>query len=105
MTLPVFKIVESFPPEYMHCVLLGVVKLFLTSWFNSKNHEKNWYLGVKRKVLDEKMENIFPPKELTRTPRLLQDLERFKATEFRNFFLYYSMPVLKDLLPTVYYKH
>lgn len=31
LNLPVFNIVLSFPPEYMHCVLLGVVKLFLTS--------------------------------------------------------------------------
>ena len=51
------------------------------------------------------MTNIFPPCEINRTPRTLQDLLRFKASEFRNFLLHYSLPILKNLLPNDHYKH
>lgn len=51
------------------------------------------------------MRKILPPTELTRTPRPLDELKRFKATEFKHFLLYYSLPILKDMLPTTYYKH
>lgn len=105
LKLPLFNIVLSFPPDYLHCVLLGVVKLFETGWFDSKNHDKPWYLGLKKDLFDKRMEKILPPSEISRTPRLLKDLKNFKGSEFRNFLLHYSLAVLKDLLPNAYYKH
>ena len=47
LKIPNFDIVHGFPPEYMHCCLLGVACLLATEWFNIKNHEKEWYLGTK----------------------------------------------------------
>lgn len=41
MLLPTFHIIHSFPPEYMHSVLLGVTKLFGTLWFDSVNSNKD----------------------------------------------------------------
>lgn len=105
LTLPIFNIVLSFPPENVHCVLLGVVKLFITYWFDSKNHDKDLYLGNKRHVFDERMRSIFPPSEITRTPRLSEDLKRLKASELRSILLYYSLSIFQDLLPAVYHRH
>lgn len=104
-TLPVFNIIKSFPPEYMHSLLLGVVKTFLKAWFDSKHHEEEWYLGDKRNLFDEKMREIKPPSEITRTPRSISDLKRWKASEFKNFLIYYSLPVLKGLMRKKYYQH
>lgn len=64
MLLPVFNIIRSFPPEYMHCVLLGVVKLFLLTWIDPKNCRKPWYIGTKSQILDNRLSEIFPSCEI-----------------------------------------
>ncbi|XP_039309929.1 uncharacterized protein LOC120358747 [Solenopsis invicta] len=103
MLLPVFNIIKSFPPEYMHSVLLGVAKFFLNAWFY--NPAGPWYIGTKRDVFNSKLTSIQPPREVTRTPRSINDLKFWKASELKNFLLYYSMPCLKALLPTRFYNH
>lgn len=105
MLLPIFNIITSFPPEYMHCVLLGVVKLFLLTWLNPKNCRKPWYIGTKSQILDKRLSEILPPCEITRTPQSVSNISQWKASEFKNFLIYYSLPCLKDLLPSVFYKH
>ena len=45
------------------------------------------------------------PSELARQPRSLQMLDRWKATEFRQFLLYLGPLVLKDVVPRRFYKH
>ncbi|XP_011707951.1 PREDICTED: uncharacterized protein LOC105462799 [Wasmannia auropunctata] len=42
--LPVFDIISSFPPEYLHSVAEGVVKQFVMAWCDSKNHKQAWSL-------------------------------------------------------------
>lgn len=105
MLLPVFNIIRSFPPEYMHCVLLGVVKLFLSNWIDPKNCKKPWYLGTKSQILDNRLSEILPPCEITRTPQSVSNISQWKASEFKHFLIHYSMPCLKDLLPLTFYKH
>lgn len=105
MLLPVFNIIRSFPPEYMHCVLLGVVKLFLSTWIDPKNCRKPWYIGTKSQIFDNRLSKILPPCEITRTPQSVSNISKWKASEFKNFLIYYSLPCLKDLLPSVFYKH
>lgn len=68
MLLPTYHIIHSFPPEYMHSVLLGVTKLFGTLWFGPSNSNKDWYLGLKVTEFDNKLLAIRPPCEITRTP-------------------------------------
>lgn len=105
MLLPIFNIIRSFPPEYMHSVLLGVVKLFLSTWFDPKNCRKPWYIGTKSQILDNRLSKILPPCEITRTPQSVNNISQWKASEFKNFLIYYSLPCLKNLLPSVFYKH
>ena len=38
LTLPIFTIRKGFVPDYMHGVLLGVVKALLMLWFNAGEH-------------------------------------------------------------------
>lgn len=35
----------------------------------------------------------------------MSNISQWKASEFKNFLIYYSLPCLKDLLPSVFYKH
>lgn len=103
MFVPDFDIIHSFPPEYMHSVLLGVVKSFIVTWFT--NCHGLWYIGTRKDIFDEKLTSIRPPCEITRIPRSISDIKVWKASELKNFLLYYSMPCLKNILPKPYYKH
>lgn len=46
LKLPEFNIINNNPIDYMHCVLLGVVRTFISLWFDSKNHKEQWYIHV-----------------------------------------------------------
>lgn len=45
------------------------------------------------------------PQEMARKPRGLDELERWKATELRNFLLYFGPFVLKNKMEKRYYEH
>lgn len=97
--IPLFDIIKSFPPDYMHSVAEGVVKQFVMAWFDSSNHDKEWYLGKYQQVFDNKLTNILPPSEITRIPRSIVQRKLFKASEWKNILLYYSLPCLSRLMP------
>ena len=40
--LPSFDIIKCVPVDYMHCVLIGVVKNMAKLWFNSAYHKEEW---------------------------------------------------------------
>ncbi|KAG0417140.1 hypothetical protein HPB47_005858 [Ixodes persulcatus] len=48
---------------------------------------------------------IRPPHCITRLPRSLCERSYWKANEWRNWLLYYSVPCLENLLPHRYWKH
>jgi len=105
LLLDTFHIIDSLVPDYMHCVLLGVVKTFVEAWFDSSSFENEWYLGRHVKEFDFRLMNIKPPSEITRTPRSINDRKQYKASEWRTFLLYYSSVCLKSLLHQSYYQH
>ncbi|KAG8177448.1 hypothetical protein JTE90_008632 [Oedothorax gibbosus] len=45
--LPNFDLVNGFVIDYMHAVLLGVAKLTVTLWTDSKSHNSPYYIGKK----------------------------------------------------------
>ncbi|XP_039302129.1 uncharacterized protein LOC120357009 [Solenopsis invicta] len=105
MLLPIFDITFSFTPDYLHTVLLGVCKTFTDAWFNSSNHLKDWYIGNKANLIHEKLLQIKPPCEITRTPRSISERNLWKASEWKHFLLYYSLTCLQNVLPLQYVKH
>lgn len=101
--IPNLCTLRSYPPDYMHAWLLGVVKMFVKAWFDTSNHEKAWYLGPHLEEINRRLHQISPPCEITRTPQNIEN--KLKAAELKNFALYYSILVLLGLLPTKYYRH
>lgn len=98
--------VTQFPLDYMHCVLLGVMKQMLTLWIKVKRRP----FSLSSDVIDHisKLLLLLSPQvtfEFKRRPRSLENFEKFKATEFRLFLLYIGPIVLKKQLPAVYYDH
>ena len=45
MTLPTFSICDGIVPDYMHGVLLGVVKKLLCLWFDATEHKKYYKIN------------------------------------------------------------
>lgn len=98
--------VSQFPLDYMHCILLGVMKQLLNLWIKVKRRP----FSLSRTQVDHisKLMILLCPQitsEFQRKPRGLEDFERFKATELRLFLLYVGPLVLNNVLPKRFYDH
>lgn len=89
--LPKFDIVNGFNPEYMHCILLGVVRQFANLWFDSVSHDKAYCLRKNIVQIDQIIFRCKPPSEIKRLPRSLSERKHWKASEWRTFLLFYSV--------------
>jgi len=90
MLLPKFDIAKSFVPDYMHAVLLGVVRYFVYLWLDSSSSQSAYYLGRNKDQIDNSLLTIKPPTEIRRLPRSIESRKYWKASEWRNFLLFYS---------------
>ena len=101
-----FNLVDSVPVDYMHAVLEGVTKWLMRAWFNSKFHSSPFYIGLKVSDIDCELLNQRPPSEFSRPPRSIKKhMSYWKASELRNWLLFYSLPLLLDILPSLYWHH
>ncbi|KYN06213.1 hypothetical protein ALC62_02846 [Cyphomyrmex costatus] len=103
--VPLFNIVTSLVPDYMHALLLGVVYAFCEIWFSSEHHQSPWYLGLQENEISNRLQNLMPTSEITRLPSSIKKRYMWKASELRYFLLYYSIPVFKNIMQSKYYKH
>ena len=102
----VIDLVGGSPVDYMHCVLEGVMKWLIAKWFSSSNHGSPYYIGGHIKRIDTYLLHQTPPHDFSRAPRSIEKHRKFwKASEHRNFLLYYSLPVLASVLPPLYFHH
>lgn len=87
--------VKAFKVDYMHCACLGVGKRLLEIW---EKLLANFVKLVSAKIKDNK--------KIFEFQRRLTTIEiKLKATEIRQFILYYGPVVLKDLVPENMYNH
>ena len=92
--------------DYMHCVLLGVVKQLLDMWLDSSNSSYDYYIGPsKAKIVIEYLLNLKPPDNFRIHARSLFERAHWKASEYRAWLLYYSLPILVTILPGDYVHH
>ena len=101
--------IKDFNIDYMHCVLLGVMKKLLKIYLNTDkaivtSHKLNNY---NKKRMNDRICLIqkYIPKQFGRKLRTFEELERFKATEFRQLLLYTGKIIFKNILNAEYYDH
>jgi len=97
--------VSQFPLDYMHLVCLGVMRRLLWLWMKGPltcRQGAGFVRHVSSAIIDLAR---FMPKEFLRKGRELADLDRWKATEFRQFLLYLGPVILRRSLPLNYYRH
>ena len=91
--------------DYMHTVLLGVCRGLLYLWFDGQHRSEPWYRGGLQQAVDGRLTSIKPPSCITRTPRSVSEKKTWKANEFRAWLLHYSLPVMRGILPDMYFLH
>lgn len=101
-----FDLANSFCVDYMHCVLLGVVKNLLNFWTDTRYKREPFYISKKKRdILNTRLLQIKIPTYISRRPRSLHNLKLFKSSEYRNLLLYYLPVCLKSVLPKKYISH
>lgn len=91
INLRFFNIIDGFMPDYMHACLEGVGSQFTKYFLDSKTDDE--IIG-----LDMLMKKIKVPQQVQRLCRQLKTRKDWKAREWENFILYYSLPVLSNIL-------
>lgn len=110
MLLHYFSFMAGFVVDYMHNILLGVTKLH-TELILQSIRKKFWYISENvgmdhvLSTIDERLLMIHLPFSITRIPRSIKDISRWKASEWRSWLLFYSVPCLKGLLKKKYLNH
>ena len=99
--------VSKFALDYMHMACLGVMRRLLIYW---KGPVGPLHVRLNRQTICELSRRLillasYIPTEFARKPRTLDDLLRWKATEFREFLLYLGPVVLNGVLPERLYNH
>ena len=85
----------------MHCVLEGVTKKLLETWMTS-----TMCAGYIGRFIDKNLLKQCPPHEFSRIPCSTETHRKYwKASELRNWLLYYSPPLLLTVLPPLYVHH
>ena len=99
--------VTQFPLDFMHLVCLGVMKRLIWLWMKGPVANLTRIGTHSIETISSRLLTFsrFLPKEFPRKCRALNEMERWKATEFRQFLLYSGPVALKDVLSDDRYAH
>lgn len=103
--LPHFDIIRGTSLDYMHCVLLGALKMLMTLWFDKSHRNEPFNISSRISEVDRRLMQVKPPSFISRLPRSLAEVTHYKAAELKNFLLFYSLPCLFGVLPDDQYHH
>lgn len=94
--LPI-DMVKCFAIDSMHLIYLGIMRKMINIWISGNNKLAKFSSlttqDVSSKLLSFKS---YIPYEFVRRPRSFSDIKYWKATEYRNFVLYFGVVALKD---------
>lgn len=97
--------VKDIPLDYMHLVLLGVVRKLVLLWMSGPLTAR---VGpLERRLMNDASASLKEhiPREFSRPPRLLTEVERWKAVELRLFLFYTGPLILQPVLKPELYEN
>lgn len=99
--IPTIDMINQFPPESMHSVYMGVTKRLMKFYIH-----RLWRPSERARVTENiiRLSTNFP-KDFKRKLCGLDEMDHWKAKQFRQFLLYLAPLVLKDFLPQSLYNH
>ena len=101
-------LVRHFPLDYMHMACLGIMRRLLMAWIGVPGGSKacklsaSSILGISQRLLSLRKHL---PLEFVRKPRALAEVDRWKATEFRQVLLYTGCVVFHGILQDAVYQN
>lgn len=100
-------LVSQFVLDPMHLLHLGVTRRLLFLWRTGTTYCVKCISSTQLELLNTYLCDLKHhwPKDFNREPRALSELERWKATELRQFLLYIAAALLKDILGDASYKN
>lgn len=104
--LPIYMI-NVFPLDYLHLILLGVTKFLLQFWTTGIATYKTKFSALDMKQINEKImvARKTQPADINRKCRPLSSLRFWKGTEFRTFLLKVGPAVLENHLTKEAFNH
>ena len=103
---PAVDMVNDFVLDFMHLVYLGIVKKILDYWLNGNVKEVKLSITMKSSLCDLLLQIKHQvPQDFQRTTRSLDDVAKFKATEYQFILLYAGPVILKKILSPDVYRH
>lgn len=97
--------IKSIPLDYMHLVLLGIMKRLLGFWLKRNKEVRLFKEDID--AINKRIKLIYKstPREFSRKPRLITEYDTWKAVELRTFLLYYGPWLMKPFLRNQYFLH
>lgn len=91
--------------DYMHNCLSGVTRAHVMHMLTTVNI--TFYIGSPEKkfTMNERLKKFKPPTSITRTPRDLDDVKLYKASEWRSFLIFYGILCFDRVLGEKYREH
>lgn len=105
--IPDFDIIRGLPPDYMHLVNLGLMKLIWELLFegDAENKSQPYHVGRNKGLVRERLQSIRLPSSFPRRIRDVKEYSKFKASEWETLLFHCIYPCLNDLLPKKYIDH
>lgn len=94
MDLKDFNMVWGLPNDYMHGVNLGVLKELISELF----FNKSCMHYVRPSRVNVRLKAVKLSNDIHRLPRMIDGRVKWKANEYGNWNLYFSIPMLLDLV-------
>lgn len=99
--------IKSIPSDPMHLLDLGIMKKLLSAWIEGKFRKgtklsRQMQMRLNKRILSFRRHI---PNDFNRKCRNLDELSRWKATEYRLFRLFVGPVVLKEILEPRLYNH
>ncbi len=93
--------------DYMHLVCLGIMRKLIHYWTDGAPNKKVKLPSKLVKEISDYLQLIrsLVPIEFSRKPRSLKDLNRFKATEYRQILIYTGLTCFAGSISNQMYKH
>lgn len=103
--LPIDMVTNIVVGDELHLLHLGLMKKFLNGWRTGSFGLRTKWSKINEKEIDSYLLSCKKPFEIHRKIRGLNEMARWKGTEYRTFLLYTSVVVLRKFLPDKCYKH
>ncbi|XP_062507169.1 uncharacterized protein LOC134183600 [Corticium candelabrum] len=103
LALPGFDIVDGTAIDWMHVVYLGITRSLLDRWPTFS--DEIYSIGDKVTFLDKRLLSIKAPDHFSRIPHTLKEFSTWKGSENRSWLFFWSLPVLRGILPREHYIH